>query len=53
VACLFEATAWMADLESTRSMTFLKAIGLSSSCCSAMAIAVIPVVFTYAVMMAL
>jgi hypothetical protein len=41
VACLFEATKWMADLESTRNMTFLKAVGLRSSCCSAMAIAVV------------
>jgi hypothetical protein len=29
---LFEATAWMAGLESTRSMTFLKVIGQRSSC---------------------
>jgi hypothetical protein len=32
VARLFEATAWLADLESTRSMTFLKAVGLRSNC---------------------
>jgi len=41
VACLFEATVSMADLESTRRTAFLKVIGLRSSCCSAMAIAVI------------
>ena len=41
VACLFEAAVWMADLESTRRMAFLKANGLRSSCCSALAIAVI------------
>jgi hypothetical protein len=31
----------MADLESTRRMAFLKAVGLRSNCCSAMAIDVI------------
>ena len=41
VACLFEVIAWMADLESTRRTAFLKAVGLSSSCCSAIAIAVV------------
>ena len=41
MACLFEATVWMADLESTRRTAFLKATGLRSSCCSAMAISVI------------
>ena len=41
VACLFQATVWMADLESTRRTAFLKAVGLRSSCCSALAIAVI------------
>ena len=38
---MFEATVWMADLESTRRRAFLKAVGLWSNCCSAMAVAVI------------
>ena len=41
VACLFEAVAWMAALESTRRTAFLKAIGLRSSWCSALVIAVV------------
>ena len=39
--CLFEATVWMAGLESTRRTAFLKAVALRNSCCSAMTIAVI------------
>jgi hypothetical protein len=38
---LFVATVCMADLESTRRTAFWNAIGLKSSCCSAVAIAVI------------
>jgi hypothetical protein len=41
VACLFEATVCMADLESTTRTAFLKAVGLSSSCYCAVANAVI------------